>query len=60
MTEREMFLKMIERVTIRLGGVKDPNSFYNVDKDGDITVINDRNEETIFIFDENGELITFY
>lgn len=55
MTEREMFLNMIIRVT----GEEGENNFYKIEGN-DIVVSNDSLEETVFEFNDMGELIWFY
>jgi len=55
MTEREMFLNMIKRVTENQIG-----EFYRIEEDdGSITIINSSLEETNFSFNADGTLNFF-
>ena len=54
MTEREMFLNMLIRVT----GEEGENNFYKI-KGNNIIVSNDSLEETVFEFNDMGELIWY-
>ena len=55
MTEREMFLNMLARVT----GEEGENNFYRTEGN-DIVISNDSLIETTFEFNDMGELIWFY
>ena len=60
MTEKEMFLKMLKRVTKEMlcPGIEEKDFFF-IESDGSITVINRNEEEFTFEFDKNGNLFYF-
>ena len=54
MTEREMFLNMLERVT----GEEGENNFYKIEGNN-IVISNDSLIETTFEFNDMGELVQY-
>ncbi len=58
MTEKEVFLNMIHRVSAENSIKEDLKNFYYEDNNN-VVIINGNFEETVFYFDENGSL-SFY
>lgn len=59
MTEKEFFLKIIHHAVKEMCGMENKANFYRKETDGSITIINENNEETTFLFDNN-ECLIYY
>ncbi len=56
MTEKEMFINMIKRVS----GDDSADHFWEENENGDFSIFNDSNIKTSFKFDDEDNLIWFY
>lgn len=59
MTDKEFFLKIIRDAVKEMCGMENETNFYRIETDGGITIINENNEETTFLFDDKGCLFHY-